>query len=155
MTTQEEQKQAEKTYHSRRFYYDGQEIPNVPAGMEIEAVKKHLAAFLPELGNATHTEKVEDGVLVVTFHKQVTSKGNEHALFLSLVATLPKIDHAAVALYQKLGAGPFTVETLAGHAEEIQAAAAYIQAQLQPAQEILGACHALPPVSTAVIPVGF
>lgn len=154
MATPEEQKQAE-TYHSRRFYYDGQEIPHVPAGMDIEAVQKHLAAFLPELGNATHTEKVEDGVLVITFHKQVTSKGNEHALFLSLVAALPEIDHAAVALYQKLGAGPFTVETLAGHAEEIQAAAAYIQAQLQPARELLDACYALPPVSTAVIPVGF
>ena len=48
MTTQEEQKQAEP-YHARRFLYDGKEIPNVPAGMDIEAVKKHLAAFLPDI----------------------------------------------------------------------------------------------------------
>lgn len=154
MTTQEEQRQAE-TYHTRRFLYDGKEIPNVPAGMAIEAVKKHLAAFLPELGNATHTEKVEEGVLVVTFHKQVTSKGNENTLFMTLAAALPEIDHAAVALYQKLGAGPFTVATLAEHAEEIQAAAAYIQTQLQSSREILGACRVLPPVSAVVVPIGF
>ncbi len=154
MTTQEEQKQAE-IYHSRRFLYDGKEIPNVPTGMAIEAVKKHLAAFLPELGNATHTEKIENGVLVVTFHKQVTSKGNEHTLFMSLAAALPEIDHEAVALYQKLGTGPFTVETLAENAAEIQAAAAYIQSQLSASQEILSACCALPPVSAAVVPIGF
>lgn len=158
MTTPEEQKQAEteaEPYHSRRFYYDGKEIPHVPAEMAIEAVQKHLAAFLPELANATHTEKVADGVLVVTFHKQVTSKGNEHILFMNLVAALPAIDHPAVALFQKLGTGPFTVETLAGQAAEIQAAAAYIQAQLGASREIVGACGALSPVSAAVIPVGF
>ena len=90
-------------YHTRRFLYDGKEIPNVPAELTIEDVKKHLAVYFPELGNATHTEKAEGGVLTITFHKQVTSKGNANRLFMALAAGLPAIDHTAVNLYQKIG----------------------------------------------------
>jgi PRTRC genetic system protein C len=144
-----------KAYQRRRFVYDGKEIPNVPAEMSIEAVRKHLAVYFPELGHATHTEKADNGLLTITFHKQVTSKGSEHALLLELMAGLPEIDHAAVNLYQKLGNGPFTVEMLAEHADEIQAAAAFIQEQIHIPQEILRACAALPPVSAPVVPLGF
>jgi PRTRC genetic system protein C len=144
-----------KTYQSRRFVYDGKEIPNVPNEMSIEEVRKHLAVYFPELGHATHTEKAENGVLTITFHKQVTSKGSEHALLLEIAAELPEIDHAAVNLYRKLGNGPFSVEMLAEHADEIQAAAAYIQEQIHIPQEILKTCAALPPVSAPVVPLGF
>ena len=144
-----------KQYQTRRFFYDGKEIPNVPGDMAIQAVKKHLSVYLPELGNATHTEKVENGVCTITFHKQVTSKGSEHALFMEIAVGLPEIDHTAVALYRKIGQGPFTVEMLAEHAAEIQAAAAFIQAQIHVPQEILNACATLPPVSAPVVPIGF
>jgi len=149
--------QAIKTdeYQTRRFVYDGKEIPNVPDDMSIEDVKKHLAVYFPELGNATHTEKAENGVLAITFHKQVTSKGGEHALFLEIAAGLPEIDHAAVALYRKIGQGPFTVKLLAEHAGEIEAAAAFIQEQIYVPQEIVSACATLPPVSAPVVPIGF
>lgn len=144
-----------KPYQTRRFFYDGKEIPNVPGNMAIEDVKKHLAVYFPELGNATHTEKVENGVCTITFHKQVTSKGSEHALLMEIAAELPEIDHTAVTLYRKIGQGPFTVALLAEHAGEIQAAAAFIQAQIHVPQEILNACAVLPPVSAPVVPIGF
>ncbi|MCC6607966.1 MAG: hypothetical protein IT327_32470 [Anaerolineae bacterium] len=144
-----------KPYQTRRFFYDGKEIPNVPGEMAIEDVKKHLAVYFPELGNATYTEKAENGVLTITFHKQVTSKGSEHALLMEIAAALPEIDHTAVSLYRKIGQGPFTVELLAEHAAEIQAAAAFIQAQIHVPQEILKACVTLPPVSALVVPIGF
>ena len=142
-------------YHTRRFLYDGKEIPNVPTELTIEDVRKHLAVYFPELGNATHTEKAEGGVLTVTFHKQVTSKGNADRLFMALAAGLPEIDHTAVNLYQKIGRGPFSIELLAKHADEIQAAAAFIQEQIHIPQEIISVCACLPPVSAAVVPVGF
>ena len=142
-------------YHTRRFLYDGKEIPHVPAELTIEDVKKHLAVYFPELGNATHTEKAEGGVLTVTFHKQVTSKGNADRLFMALAAGLPEIDHTAVNLYQKIGRGPFSIELLAKHADEIQAAAAFIQEQIHIPQEIIRACACLSPVSAAVVPIGF
>ncbi|MCB8980595.1 MAG: hypothetical protein H6657_24560 [Ardenticatenaceae bacterium] len=144
-----------QAYQTRRFMYDGKEIPNVPAELTIADVKKHLAVYFPELGNATHTEKVESGVLTITFHKQVTSKGNLNTLFMEMVAALPEIDHTAVNLYQKIGRGPFSINLLAEHADEIQAAAAFIQEQIQVPQEIINACACLPPVSAAVVPVGF
>jgi PRTRC genetic system protein C len=144
-----------KQYQTRRFVYDGKEIPNVPDDMTIEDVKKHLAVYFPELGNATHTEKAENGVLTITFHKQVTSKGGEHALFLEIAAGLPEIDHAAVSLYRKIGQGPFTVKLLAERAGEIEAAAAFIQEQIHIPQEIVSACAMLPPVSAPVVPIGF
>ena len=144
-----------KQYQTRRFVYDGKEIPNIPDDMSVEDVKKHLSVYLPELGNATHTEKVENGVCAITFHKQVTSKGGEHALLMGIVAELPEIDHAAVVLYQTIGQGPFTVALLAEHAAEIQAAAAFIQEQIHVPQEILNACARLPPVSAPVVPIGF
>ena len=146
---------ATKPYQTRRFFYDGKEIPNVPDDMAIEDVKKHLAVYFPELGNATHTEKVENGICTITFHKQVTSKGSEHTLLMEIAAELPEIDHTAVSLYRKIGQGPFTVEMLAEHAAEIQAAAAFIQAQIHVPQEILTACGTLRPVSAPVVPIGF
>ncbi|MBX3057660.1 MAG: hypothetical protein KF770_14435 [Anaerolineae bacterium] len=153
MANEPEQKQA--AYHSRRFVYDGKIIPNVPEGMSVADLMKHLTPYFPELGNATYTEKVVNGVQLITLHKQVTSKGNTHLLFLELVAGLPEIDHAAIALYQKLGPGPFSIETLAAHAAEIQAAAAFVQQQIHIPQEMLRICAGLPPVSTAVVPLGF
>lgn len=142
-------------YQTRRFVYDGKVIPNVPDDMSIEDVKKHLAVYFPELGNATHTEKAENGVLTITFHKQVTSKGGEHALLLEIAAGLPELDHAAVSLYRKIGRGPFTVKLLAEHAGEIEAAAAFIQEHIHIPQEIVSACAMLPPVSAPVVPIGF
>lgn len=44
--------------------------------ISIEDVRRHLAAYLPELAQATHTENtLPDGTVEITFHKQVTTKG--------------------------------------------------------------------------------
>ena len=57
-------------YHTRRFLYDGKEIPNVPAELTIEDVKKHLAVYFPELGNGKSRRRCADDYLPQTGHQQ-------------------------------------------------------------------------------------
>jgi PRTRC genetic system protein C len=43
-----------------------------------DAVRRHLSAYFPELGQATaHETTRPDGVVEITFRKQVTTKGND------------------------------------------------------------------------------
>jgi PRTRC genetic system protein C len=43
-----------------------------------DAVRRHLSAYFPELGQATAQETTRpDGVVEITFRKQVTTKGSD------------------------------------------------------------------------------
>ena len=43
--------------------------------LAIEDVRKALIPYFPDLVQATYTQRVQDGTLIVTFAKQVTRKG--------------------------------------------------------------------------------
>jgi len=60
----------------RLFVISGKEYPDPDAALTVEDVKSHYAAFFPELATATAKEEVRpDGVTVVTFARQVGTKG--------------------------------------------------------------------------------
>ncbi len=60
----------------RIFKYAQHTLPDPSSQFSIEDVRRHLAAYLPELAQATHTENaLPDGTVEITFHKQVTTKG--------------------------------------------------------------------------------
>ena len=59
----------------RKFIYDGQPLPDPDPALSIDEVRQVHAEFLPELYNATHTEKKDGEDTVITFTKRVGTKG--------------------------------------------------------------------------------
>jgi PRTRC genetic system protein C len=60
----------------RLFRYGDHTFADPGAGYTPEAVQAHLAAYLPELGQAIYSETtLPDGTLEIAFRKQVTTKG--------------------------------------------------------------------------------
>jgi PRTRC genetic system protein C len=61
----------------RLFRYGDHTFADPGAGYTPEAVQAHLAAYLPELGQAIYSETtLPDGTLEIAFRKQVTTKGS-------------------------------------------------------------------------------
>jgi PRTRC genetic system protein C len=58
------------------FKYGTQEFPDPGAEHTPQQVLDHLKAYFPELGNGRIDEKqLDNGMLEITFSKQVTTKG--------------------------------------------------------------------------------
>lgn len=85
-------------YTRREFHYATHVIPDPSMGLSIDEVRKALIPYFPDLVQATHTKRVQDGTLIVTFSKQVTRKGADEvyapeAALLALgraIRTLPR-----------------------------------------------------------------
>jgi PRTRC genetic system protein C len=60
---------------ARKFMFDGKELPDPDPGLKIDEVRDMHAEFLPELFNASHTEKKDGENTVITFKKNVGTKG--------------------------------------------------------------------------------
>lgn len=69
------QAEAPVGYTRREFHYATHVIPDPSMDLAIEDVRKALIPYFPDLVQATYTQRVQDGTLVVTFAKQVTRKG--------------------------------------------------------------------------------
>ena len=59
----------------RIFVYDGREFPDPDPDLEVEAVKKMMADFFPELANAEVKEVARDEDTLYEFIKKVGIKG--------------------------------------------------------------------------------
>jgi PRTRC genetic system protein C len=65
---------------SRIFKYNDQTFADPGPAYTPDQIRSHLAAYFPELGQATIAERQrEDGVVEITFHKQITTKGSGDA----------------------------------------------------------------------------
>ena len=64
--------------HPRRLFKVGEQtFPDPGPAYRPADVLQHLRTFLPELGQATTSERtLADGTLEITFSKQVTRKGS-------------------------------------------------------------------------------
>lgn len=60
----------------RKFVYDGREFPDPDPNLTVDEVRNSMANFFPELANATSSEKTQDEDTIITFQKQVGTKGN-------------------------------------------------------------------------------
>lgn len=68
--------QQTSTLQPRIFKYGDKTFPDPGSEYSIEQVLTHLKTFFPELGHAKTEEKqLENGVLEITFSKQITRKG--------------------------------------------------------------------------------
>jgi PRTRC genetic system protein C len=71
MTTQDQQ-----PFHKRVFEVEGHTFDDPGPDYTAEQVRRHLLQFFPSIAQATTEEKVVDGVLRVSFRKQVSRKGS-------------------------------------------------------------------------------
>jgi PRTRC genetic system protein C len=63
---------------TRLFRYGDHTFDDPGPQYSPDAVRRHLSAYFPELGQATaHETTRPDGVLEITFRKQVTTKGSD------------------------------------------------------------------------------
>jgi PRTRC genetic system protein C len=66
---------SQEQYQKRVFQCEGHTFADPGAAFSSEQVRQHLLQYFPSLAYATTEENVKDGVLTVTFRKQVTHKG--------------------------------------------------------------------------------
>lgn len=138
----------------RIFKYDDKQFDTVPDSMSIDQAKKHLAMYLPELGNAVVKEEVNEGLLTVTFHKQATTKGSDGELIATL-STLPPIENLTEALFDILIEEELSLELLETHATLIEAAAEFVQANRYLPIGMIKRCCKVPAIPGKVVPIGF
>jgi PRTRC genetic system protein C len=63
---------------TRLFRYGDHTFDDPGPQYSPDAVRRHLSAYFPELGQATaHETTRPDGVVEITFRKQVTTKGSD------------------------------------------------------------------------------
>ena len=59
----------------RKFIYDGREFEDPDPSMTADAVRQHLANFIPELSNANTKTTKQGGDTIYTFERRVGTKG--------------------------------------------------------------------------------
>ncbi len=59
----------------RVFVYDGRRFPDPDPAMSVDEVRSSMAAFFPELANATAKEAKEGDDTVHTFERRTGTKG--------------------------------------------------------------------------------
>jgi PRTRC genetic system protein C len=62
---------------ARIFIVDQREFPDPDPALTVEQVREMMAAFFPELANATHTERPRNGDTVFEFQRRVGTKGRQ------------------------------------------------------------------------------
>jgi PRTRC genetic system protein C len=60
---------------ARIFVYENKEYPDPDPAMTTEQIREQMANFFPELANATSAETKKGDNTVVTFKRQVGTKG--------------------------------------------------------------------------------
>ena len=150
-------KNSTQEWTKRVFKYDDKTFDTVPDSTSIEDARKLLAAYLPELANATHSEAIKDGVLTVTFHKQATTKGNGNKpqALIQTLSQLEAIDNPTVPLYEILKGQPITLELLEKHSALLQKAADFVEQNLYGPRKMIDQCFNVSPVPANFVPIGF
>lgn len=148
-------------YTRREFHYATHVIPDPSLTLSIDEVRKALMPYFPDLVQATHTQRVQDGTLIVTFSKQVTRKGAD-------TPTAPEA--ALVALGHAIRTLPRFRDPITSLCFPPETTLADIHARRTDIQELLDAyrtlpdtlqrmgnqCLALPPTPlTSLMPHGF
>lgn len=152
-----------ETPGKRIFVYGDQTFADPGPGYTPDQIRAHLAAFFPELGQATIAEKQrEDGVVEITFHKQITTKGNsttaETKRIDSLTAELSRLpvwDNPLAAAWADLGEPPLTYRRLLTVYDNLSLAAAANDDEQEARQGMIAQCCRLPPSPLPASPRGY
>lgn len=153
----------------RVFKYGDHSFEDPGAAYTPEQVRAHLAAFFPELGQATVDEQQRpDGTVEISFRKQITTKGaavgdetavgDEAAAIGCLVETLarlPPYKDSLQAAIGALGIEAFTYERLLAHYESLGPAADAGDAETEKRHGVIQQCWQIPPIPLPAVPLGY
>ena len=148
----------------RIFVYGDQTFADPGAAYTPDQIRAHLSAFFPELGQATMAEKQrEDGVVEITFHKQITTKGSGTATAASSrsdsltaeLSQLPVWDDPLAAAWADLGDAPLTYRRLQSVYDSLSLAAAANDDEQEARQGMIERCRHLAPHPLPAVPLGY
>ena len=148
----------------RIFIYGDQTFADPGAVYTPDQIRAHLSAFFPELGQATIVEKQrEDGVVEITFHKQITTKGSGAATAASSrsdsltaeLSQLPVWNDPLAAAWADLGDAPLTYRRLQSVYDSLSLAAAANDDEQEARQGMIERCRHVPPSPLPAVPLGY
>jgi PRTRC genetic system protein C len=147
----------------RIFVYDDQTFADPGPAYSTDQVRAHLAAYFPELGQAVVKEKQRpDGLLEVSFHKQITTKGSDLAdaeaervqQLTAVLSQLPPLTDPLPDLLDALEE-PLTYDLLLQVYPPLAAAAGHNDREASLRQGVIKRCLPLRPVPLTVVPLGY
>jgi PRTRC genetic system protein C len=133
---------------ARIFVYDGREFPDPDSRLTVEAVKRQLADFFPELANADTRQEPRGEDTVYTFARRIGTKGAslDGADLAALLATVPRRDLAVFQLAAELldAGGELDLEAASRRQPEINLAVAEAEANARATRQAREALRRLP-----------
>jgi PRTRC genetic system protein C len=147
----------------RIFVYGDQTFDDPGPAYSADQVRAHLAAYFPELGQALAREKQRpDGLLEISFHKQITTKGSDLAAteaerVQQLTAALGQLPPLTDALPDLLDAleEPLTYDLLLASYPPLSAASEHNDQEAGLRQGVIKRCLPLRPMPLTAVPLGY
>lgn len=146
----------------RIFRYGDHTIADPGPEYTAEQVRAHLVTYFPELAKATTQENtLPDGTVEITFHKQVTTKGNGYTAVLTGLEAIPPLlttpyEQLLTELTSKQPDGtPLTFQTLHQYGNGIADALVFYQNHRHHLGKVIAACQHIPPTHTRQLPISF
>ena len=156
---------------ARIFKYADKIFPDPGPEYSAAQVLQHLRTFFPELGHAKTEEKtLDNGMLEITFSKQVTRKGalpmpQAEALAIdTLMATLTAVlpyDNPLNPVYETLNQSrlatgqPLTLGAIRQQSQLLRDSAELLQDQTFAINKVILSCKRLSPTHLRHLPLGF
>ena len=147
----------------RIFVYGEHTFDDPGPAYSAEQVRAHLAAYFPELGQAVIKEQQRpDGMLEVSFHKQITTKGSDLAAteadqvqqVTAALSHLPPLSDPLPDLLDALEE-PLTYDLLLAVYPPLAAAADQNDREASLRQGVIERCLPLRPVPLTAVPLGY
>ena len=148
----------------RIFVYGDQTFDDPGPAYSADQVRAHLAAYFPELGQALVREKQRpDGLLEISFHKQITTKGSGDVtaetrridILTAELSRLPVRLDPLAAVWTDLGEPPLTYRRLLAVYDSLGRAAEANDNEQEAREGVIAQCCRLPPSPLPAVPLGY
>jgi PRTRC genetic system protein C len=134
---------------ARLFSYDGRDFPDPDPALTVEAVRKQMSDFFPELANAETREERRGDDTVYTFSRRIGTKGRRPRR-LDVVAILRRVEPKRLAVFDLAAGligpdGEVNLDAAAARQPEINLARAEAEASARATKTAVAALRLLPP----------
>lgn len=132
---------------ARVFIYDGREFPDPDPKLPVEAVRKQLSDFFPELGNAETREEKRGEDTAYTFSKRIGTKGRRPPNIVAVLRHVPETRLRVLELAAELldDNGELDLDAAAIRQPEINLAIAEVEAYTRATRQAVEAIRRLQP----------
>ena len=132
---------------ARVFIYDGREFPDPYPKLPVEAVRKQLSDFFPELGNAETREEKRGEDTAYTFSKRIGTKGRRPPNIVAVLRHVPETRLRVLELAAELldDNGELDLDAAAIRQPEINLAIAEVEAYTRATRQAVEAIRRLQP----------